>query len=306
MNEANKLVEMEGIIKRFGRTTALDGIDVAIPSGRIVGLVGANGSGKSTLLRHIVGLYLPDQGHCRTFGTEAAQLTAPELARIGYVHQEGELLEWMTVKQLLRYVAAYYPTWNLDLQQRFLDDFEIPIKLRVGTLSPGKRQQVAILLAIAFEPDLLILDEPASGLDPIARSLFLDLLLGIIQDQNRTIIISSHILSDIEKVIDHVLIMQQGRLLRDCGFDQLQESYLKVNLTTLDADLPAQLDFPGIIESQQTSRHAVLTLADADRSSVADRARTLNCQVSFEHLSLEEIYKIVVSQPPRPNHAEAV
>ena len=306
MNDAEILVKMDRIVKRFGRTTALDDIDLDIASGRIIGLVGANGSGKSTLLRHIVGLYLPDEGVCRTFGTEAAQLTAPDLARIGYVHQEGELLEWMTVRQLLRYVAAYYPSWSRELEQRFTEDFEIPLKSRVGTLSPGKRQQVAILLAIGFEPELLILDEPASGLDPIARSRFLDLLLGIIQDQNRTIIISSHILSDIEKVIDHVLIMNQGRLLRDCSFDQLQESFLRVNLTSLNGELPAQLGFDGVVECEQSGRHAVVTLANVDRATVEDIAGSLNCQVTFEHLSLEEIYKIVVSQPGRPDHAEAV
>ena len=160
---------------------------------RIIGLLGANGSGKSTLLRHMIGLYPPSAGQCVTFGVDAAKLSPAELGRIGYVHQEGELLEWMKVSQLIRYAAAYYPTWNHDLEAEYIRDFELPLKQRIGSLSPGQRQKVAILLAIGFEPELLILDEPAAGLDPIARSDFLDLLLKIIQDGNRTIIISSHI-----------------------------------------------------------------------------------------------------------------
>jgi len=184
---------MRNVSRRFGKIQALDNIDLDIERGKITGLLGANGAGKSTLLRHIIGLYLADHGQCLTFDTDAAQLSPQELGRIGYVHQEGELLEWMTVKQLLRYVSAYYDTWNHDLQDKYIADYDISLKDRVGSLSPGQRQKVAILLAIAFEPELLILDEPASALDPIARSQFLDLLLHIIQDENRTIIISHEV-----------------------------------------------------------------------------------------------------------------
>jgi ABC-2 type transport system ATP-binding protein len=271
---------MRKVCKRFGYIKALDNVDLDICPGRIIGLVGANGSGKSTLLRHIIGLYLADEGDCVTFGCEAGRLGASQLSRIGYVHQEGELLDWMKVRQLIRYIS----------------DFDISLKARVGSLSPGQRQKLAILLAMGFEPEFLILDEPASALDPIARAQFLDLLLGIIQDSTRTIIISSHILSDVEKVIDHLLIMKEGHLLRDCSFDELREEFCRLKVTSLDGQLPAELPFAEIVDCIREEGRAVLVLRNYSQEKLEAQAQMLNCEIETETLSLEEIYRIVVSE----------
>jgi ABC-2 type transport system ATP-binding protein len=296
MKNENPIVRIHGVSKKFGKTRALDGVNLEILPGRIVGLLGANGAGKSTLLRHIIGLYLADAGECITFGQDATRLTPNELGRIGYVHQEGELLDWMTSKQLIRYVSAYYDNWNHELEERYIGDFDIPLKKRVGSLSPGQRQRLAILLAIGFEPDLLILDEPASALDPIARGQFLDLLLQIIQDKTRTIVISSHILSDVEKVIDHCVIMGEGQILRDCSFDALREEYLKFTLVSLDGELPAELLFENVIDCKRSGSQAVLTAHDYKEQELETRAKEMNCNIEFRPLPLEDIYKIVVSR----------
>jgi len=295
MSSKDPIVQMRRVCKRFGKTKALDEVDLQIYRGRIIGLLGANGAGKSTLLRHIIGLYLPDEGHCTTFGCEAGKLGPMQLARIGYVHQEGELLDWMMVKQLVRYVSTYYPNWNNELEERYIDDFEISTKARVGSLSPGQRQRLAILLAIGFEPELLILDEPASTLDPIARAQFLDLLLKIIQDENRAIIISSHILSDVEKVIDHAVIMKEGRILVDCSFDQLRERFSRVRISYLSGELPAELPFKNVVKCQRSNGEAILTVKDYSQEQIEQAAQSLDCQIEIQPLSLEEIYKIVVS-----------
>ena len=296
MTNGNQIVQMRNVSKRFGKIQALDKLNLDIKRGEIIGLLGANGAGKSTLLRHIIGLYLADQGECITFETDAGKLTPKELGRIGYVHQEGELLEWMTTKQLIRYVSAYYENWNHELEEKYIADFDISLKARVGSLSPGQRQKVAILLAIGFEPELLILDEPASTLDPIARSHFLDLLLQIIQDGNRTIIISSHILSDVEKVIDHALIMREGKMLRDSSFDQLREEFLRVTLTSLNGQLPTELPFGKIINCERENCRAVFTVQNISQQDLETKAKDLNCEIEIRPLPLEEIYKIVVSQ----------
>lgn len=295
MINGNPIVQIHNVSKKFGKIQALDNIDLDIKRGEIIGLLGSNGAGKSTLLRCIIGLYLADRGSCITFETDAAKLTPKELGRIGYVHQEGELLEWMTVKQLIRYASAYYETWNHELEEKYVKDFDISLKDRVGSLSPGQRQKVAILLSIGFDPELLILDEPASALDPIARSRFLDLLLQIIQDDRRTIIISSHILSDVEKVIDHTLIMQKGTILRDCSFDNLREEFVRFTLASLNGQLPAELGFENIISCERSGSRAIVTVQNVSQEKLETTAKALNCEIEIRPLSLEEIYRIVVS-----------
>ena len=295
MSDNGAIIRMEAVSKAFGRTRALDGVNLAVHPGRIIGLLGANGAGKSTLLRTIIGLYLPDQGRVETFGCLARDLSPKELARIGYVHQEGELLNWMTVGQLLRYVAAYYPNWNEHLERKYIADFGVDVKARVGTLSPGERQKVAILIAIGFEPELLILDEPASALDPIARARFLDLLLELIQTEGRTILISSHILSDVEKVIDHVVIMDHGRIVRDTGFDDLREEYARVRVTALEGPLPAQLPFAGVLDCQRNDSGALLTVHGQSPEAIEQQAQKIGCEAEIQPLPLEDIYRLVVN-----------
>lgn len=296
MNGDPPIICMQNLSKRFGKVQALDHVDLAIRPGSIIGLLGANGAGKSTLLRHIIGLYLPDSGECTTFDVASGRLTPLELARIGCVHQEGELLQWMTVRQLIRFVSTYYPDWNHELEDRYVADFGICLTDRVGSLSPGQRQKLAILLAIGFEPELLILDEPAAALDPIARARFLDLLLNIIQDDKRTIIISSHILSDVEKVIDHVLIMQEGRMLRDESFDDIRERFAKVTLTSLNGPLPEKLPFEGIRECRREGGRAVLVLEDFSEARFKEKVAGIRCEAVIQPLSLEEIYQVVVGR----------
>jgi ABC-2 type transport system ATP-binding protein len=296
---ARSVVSVEHLVKTFDYKTAIDGVDLELEPGHIIGLVGPNSSGKSTLLRHLVGIYLPTQGSVRLFGTDAGKLTDAELARIGYLHQEGQLLEWLSTEDLIRYVAAHYATWNRELENTLVDRFELDRRARVGVLSPGQRQKLGILLTVCFEPELLLLDEPASALDPIARKHFLDLLLGIIQNQRRTIVISSHILSDIEKVIDHVLIMDRGRLLRNCSFDDLLEEFVKLELRSLNGPLPDPLPLEGTLSIERNETRAVVIA----RRGARDWQRLggeLQCRIELRPLALEEIYPLVLREGARP------
>lgn len=289
------VINISGLCKSFGANQVLHGIDLTLEPGHIVGLIGPNSGGKSTLLRHLPGIYLPTEGHCRVFGTEAGRLTDADMARIGYVHQEAELMEWMTTERIIRYVAAHYSTWNHDMERQLIRSFELDPDETVAVMSPGQRQKLSILLAVCFEPDLLILDEPASALDPIARRNFLELLLSIIQNQHRTILISSHILSDIEKVIDHVLIMNRGELIRDCTFDELLEEFVRLEVTALDGALPDRSLFGTVLAWEQDAGQAVAIVKarqiDADALSAHTR-----CRIVSRPLSLEEIYPLVLQE----------
>jgi len=292
------LIRIDKLTKRFADVCALEEVSLEIGPGRIVGLLGANGGGKSTLLRHMVGLYRPDRGDCRAFGTKTTELSPEDLSRIGYVHQEGSLIDWMTAGQLVRYAAAYYPSWNGDWEAEFIDRFELDMAKRVGAMSPGQRQKIAILLAIGFEPELLILDEPAAALDPVARHQFLELLLDIIQHEGRTIIISSHILSDVEKVIDHVLILDKGKLLRNCTFDELREEFVRVRLTSLNGPFPHPIDIPGTVTCEQSDRQAVVTIRSAYKDELDAAIESLHCDAEVLPISFEDTYAMVVRGKP--------
>lgn len=294
MSDLLPIVETKRLTKYFSGKAALNAVDLKVLPGRIIGLLGPNGAGKSTLIRHMIGLYLPDNGTCTTFGCDAGKLSQKELSRIGYVHQEGELLDWMTAEQLIRYVSAYHPGWNRELKDCYVNDFDIDLNGKVGALSPGQRQKLSILLAIGHEPDFLILDEPASALDPMARAQFLDLLIKIIQQEQKTILISSHILSDVEKVIDHVIIMKNGHIIEDKGFDDLRDQYLRVRLTSFSKELPEELPFKRILSCQRNNGQAVLTLENPQLETIKHQAESINCRIDFHPLPLEDIYKIVM------------
>lgn len=294
MSNFEPIIEIKGLTKQFGKNTALAGVDLDIFPGRIIGLLGANGCGKSTLIRHIIGMYLPTKGTCVTFGCDTAKLGPKELYRIGYVHQEGQLLNWMTVNQLIKYISAYYPSWNQDLEMRYIQDFDIRKKDRVGSLSPGQRQKLAILLAIGHEPDILMLDEPVSALDPTARAQFLELLLKIIQQEGKTILIASHILTDVEKIIDHVIMMKGGRIIQNQSFDELRERYLHLRLTNFKRSLPEKLPFETFLRCERDNHQAIITIDTIYLKVIKQQAERLNCQIETQYLSLEDIYKIIL------------
>ena len=294
MNNISPIVEFRGLTKYFSGRAALKSVDLDIFQGSIIGLLGPNGCGKSTLIRHMIGLYLPDEGSCTTYGCATAKLTQKELSRIGYVHQEGELLSWMTVKQLIEYVAVFHSNWNTDLEKRYIKDFDVDLFSKVGTLSPGERQKLSILLAIGHEPDFLILDEPASALDPIARAQFLDMLIDIIQQEQKTILISSHILSDVEKIIDHVIIMKKGNILQNKSFDDLRDQYMRIKLTGLETELPEELPFGRVLSCKRNDGQAVLILESPDIDTIRNQAESINCKIDFHPIPLEDIYKIIM------------
>lgn len=248
--------ELRGVTKTFGRTTALADVTVAVPRRSIVGLLGRNGSGKTTLLRHVTGLLLPTSGRCITLGTDAGSLGPQELRRIGVVNQHDRLLAWMRVGQLLGYVSSFYETWDGALQEQLIRSLDVDVDARVGSLSPGNAQKVGLVVATCHHPELLLLDEPLSDLDPVARREVLAMLLGRFRTDEITIVISSHMIHDIERVVDRVICLEQGRIVADAELDALKDERGK-NLEQIFLDLVA--DAPGATASGQRGETAAAT-----------------------------------------------
>jgi len=208
MNETT--IELSGIKKSYENKTVLNGLDLTVQKGSVLGLLGTNGSGKTTLIKCALGLIRPQSGEARLLGEPAWTLSPEAKSRIGYVPQVINLYEWMTVRDLIDYTAPFYPSWNQDLVARLIKELDIPPEDRVGPLSVGQRQKVAILLALGHEPDLLILDEPAASLDPLARRKFLQMIIDLAEPDKRTVLFSTHITSDLERVADSVAILKSG------------------------------------------------------------------------------------------------
>jgi ABC-2 type transport system ATP-binding protein len=287
------VVEFRGVSKRYGRTVALSDVTLALPARSIVGLVGRNGSGKTTLLRHATGQVLPDAGTCITFGRSASRLGRRELARIGAVHQDDPLLEWMRAEQLLEYVASFYERWDVDLQRALVASLELDVRARVGALSPGARQKLALVLATCHRPALLLLDEPLSDLDPIARQAVLAMLLDRFSSDAMTIVISSHMLRDIEPVIDRVVCLEAGRVVADDALDDLQERYAEWIVTSPAGRLPATYREAYVESARGDAQRAQLVVRDAD----AQRERfaaAYDATIETRALSLERIFPLLV------------
>src|SRR4051794_17525083 len=202
---------LSGLLKRYGRKLVLGGVDLTIPTGSVTGLLAKNGEGKTTLIKAALGLIKTDAGEARVLGERPRELSADAKARIGYVPQVVTLYPWMRPKQLLSYTAAFYPDWNQRLAEQLLRDWRVDPETKVGALSVGTLQKLSIILAMAHEPELMILDEPAAALDPQARRDFLKALLDVAADGRRTILFSTHITSDLERVADSVAILRGGR-----------------------------------------------------------------------------------------------
>jgi ABC-2 type transport system ATP-binding protein len=201
----------EGLGKRYGKVWGLRDCSLTIPAGRIVGLVGANGAGKTTLLNLAVGLLSPTTGSIRVFG-EVPAGTAPQLARIGFVGQAAPLYDGMTVADHLHFGKSLNPRWDGQAARERLERLGIDLARKTGSLSGGQRAQVALALAVAKQPDLLLLDEPLASLDPLARREFLQSLMEAASERELAIVLSSHLLVDLERVCDHLVVLSGGEV----------------------------------------------------------------------------------------------
>jgi ABC-2 type transport system ATP-binding protein len=205
-------LETTGLAKRYHRTWALRDCTLALPAGRVTALVGPNGAGKSTLIQLAVGLLRPSDGTVRVFGVDPRRGGAPALGRIGYVAQDHPLYARFTVADLLHMGRTLNRRWDDGATRRRLDSLDIPLRQRAGTLSGGQQAQVALALALAKRPDLLILDEPVASLDPLARREFLSVLMDAAVADQLTVLLSSHLVGELERVCDHLILMSRSRV----------------------------------------------------------------------------------------------
>ena len=226
----NAVVEIRGLTRRFGPKVALDQVSLAVPAGAVVGLVGENGAGKTTLIKHVLGLLRAETGSVRVFGRDPVADPVGVLARIGYLSEEADLPEWMQVHELMRYARSFYPAWDDDYAEQLRQEFGLDVKARIRQLSKGQRARAGLMVALAYRPDLLVLDEPSSGLDPIVRRDILGAIIRTIADEGRTVLFSSHLLGEVERVSDQVAMIQAGKILFCDPLETIKADHCRVTL----------------------------------------------------------------------------
>lgn len=220
------IMHAKGIHKSFSGHAVLNGLDLEVKPGQVIGLLGRNGAGKSTLIECLLGLRELDAGQVSIYGDDVAYLSEATRARIGYVPQKSDLFEWLTPDQMLAYFKALYPRWNDVKVEGLLERWGFDPAMRnkaIGKLSGGERQRLSIIRALAHDPSLLVLDEPVSALDPVARRDFLRELVDGVIERGTTVIFSTHILTDLERVAVDVAFLKDGKIVLQGGLDSLLE-----------------------------------------------------------------------------------
>ena len=219
------VIEVTDLTRRFGATTALDRVSVSMARGAVYGLVGANGAGKTTLIRHILGLLRAEGGSVRVFGLDPVADPVAVLSRIGYLSEENDLPAWMRVDELIRYTRAFYPHWDDAYAEELRQTFALDPAARIRNMSKGQKARAGLLIALAYRPELLVLDEPSSGLDPIVRRDILGAVIRTIAHEGRTVLFSSHLLDEVEEVADHVTMISQGNIVLSAPLEEIKESH---------------------------------------------------------------------------------
>ena len=219
------VVDVNGLSRAFGNKTALQNVSFRATAGQVQGLVGANGAGKTTFIKHLLGLLRATSGSIRVFGLDPVRDPVGVLSRIGYLSEEHDLPEWMRVDELMNYTRAYHPSWDATYARELLESFALDPTKKIRELSKGMRAQAGLIAAVAHRPELLILDEPSSGLDAVVRRDILDAIVRAVADDGRTVIFSSHLLDEVERMSDHVTLLQQGQVTLSGELDDVRRGY---------------------------------------------------------------------------------
>jgi ABC-2 type transport system ATP-binding protein len=230
MNPMNA-IETHALSRTYGRHEALHGLDIQVPHGSVFALLGSNGAGKTTTIKLLMNRIFPTSGEARILGVPSVKLMPPQFQRIGYVSESQILPSWMSVRQFLDYCRPFYPNWDRKLESELLSRFALPGDRKLGELSRGMKMKTALVSALAYRPSLLVLDEPFSGLDPLVRDEFTRGLLAASSAEECTIFVSSHDIDDIARMVDHVALLDAGRLTLSEPVDGLTARFRMVEVS---------------------------------------------------------------------------
>lgn len=279
-------VNVKGLTKLYKNESVLKGLDWEIEQGDVVGLLGKNGAGKSTLLKSLLNINDIDSGEISIFGEQHNQLSSQCKARIGYVPQENDEISWLSVNDLINFRKQFYTRWSDEKVTKLVSRWEIDLTKKIAELSPGQVQRVLIILALAPMPELLIFDEPAASLDPAGRRDFLKEILALVSDENMTVIFSTHITSDLERVANKVAILDQGQI---CYFNDLDITKENVVQLTVHNKTDQEITIPYLLRGKTFHQSQQCIVSQLDQAWLAEM-KELAIEVIVNPMGLEDIF----------------
>jgi ABC-2 type transport system ATP-binding protein len=284
-------IELQSVYKSFRTTDVLRGVTLQVPRGRTFAFLGRNAAGKTTTIRLLLGLLKRDDGAIRVLGLDPQREPIELRRRVGYLAEDQTMYGWMRVEEIVRFVAPFYPTWDHDLALKYLRDFELPLRTRIKNLSKGQNVRLGLVLALAHRPELVILDDPALGLDPIMRKQFNRDLITHLQGEGRTVFYSSHLLYEVEPVADEVAILDQGRIVRQAETEVLRRDVKQV---ILNYEAYAALRGELKILDERADRDQMAVIIENAQSALKLLAHE-GVAHRFVDLNLDEIFEAYVA-----------
>lgn len=276
----------------YGRNDVLDGVNLEVPQGSVFGFLGRNGAGKTTTIQILLGLLTPRSGQCRVGGDDPRTDAVAVRRAVGYVAEDQRMYDWMRVEQIVKWTSSFYPTWDSAYAQQLLRQFDLPPRNKIKTLSKGQNTRLALLLALAHRPRIVILDDPTLGLDPIARKEFLRNVITLLQAEGATVFFSSHLLYEIEPVADHIAILDKDRIVKAAPTDVLRDTIRRFVFRPKAAVDPIRI--PGILDAVQEDGQWRVTVESANGDTRLALGAMARDDVEEMGLNLDEIFEAYV------------
>ena len=298
------IIETHHLAHRYWRNEAVHDLTLAVPEGSVFALLGPNGAGKTTTIKMLMNLIGPTSGEARVLGVDSRRLGERQLKQIGYVSENQLLPLWMTIRQLLDYCRPFYPTWDAALEKTLLAQFDLPVDRKLKHLSRGMLMKAALLSTLAYRPKLLVLDEPFSGLDPLMRHEFVRGVLEVSALGDWTVFVSSHDIEDVERLADHIGMLENGRLKLSEPAESLQGRFRSVELTGAAAETTPP---PGALEWGRAGNLTKFIATDyaGEATERAWRERWPGAELRVSPLTLREIFITLARAGRQPNNGVA-
>lgn len=286
----SSIIETDNLTRRYGRNEAVHDLNLSVPRGTLCAFLGRNGAGKTTTIKMLAGLVKPTSGSARLRGQDAQKLRAEDWQRIGYVSENQKLYDWMQMGELIAFTRELYPRWDRQFEADLARKFSLPLDRKIKHCSLGEQRKLALLLSLAYRPELLILDEPFSGLDVLVKDEFLSGLLELTQQNEWSVFFSTHDIAEVEKLADQVMILEKGRLELSESLETLQQRFRRVRLF---APLPEDLALASILDLQHGEGSASFTLTQWTPDVEGSLRTRFGQAAEVRKMSLQDIFLVL-------------